>query len=217
MSVEIELSQNNFLMQGGVYARAVMQKIKSGEFPREYVYHEYPKLIRKFRGTQRVEKSTEIGNGSTKKFWEEEVELWDEIIVHSEEEEERVLSGGKTAAELEEERQGLVQRCRQRHIAIDPAWSAARLRRELGDGGADLPTTGSRVNALAAELDALRQMKAMQDEIAALRAQLAGEVPDEAASLRQQLTSAGVKVDGRWSLGRLQAELERVTAPEGAV
>ena len=58
-------------------------------------------------------------------------------------------------------------------IKVDTAWSAVRLKRELGDK-LDAPEPADKMAALSAELANLRKMADMQAEIDALRAQLSG-------------------------------------------
>jgi len=217
MPIEVELSQQNFLMQGGIYARVLLDKKKRGEIPAEYVYREYPKMLRIFKGTREVERSTEVGNGSRKVEWTETVEDWDEIIVTSEAEEDRVRAGGKTAPQVEEDRQALIRRCHARHIQVDPSWSATRLRRELGEE--DAPAAPNKMESMQAELDDLRKMADMQAEIERLREQVARGSGDDAGvaiELRRQLTDLGVRVDGRWSVVRMREELDKATAPREA-
>jgi hypothetical protein len=124
---------------------------------------------------------------------------------------------------MEEDRQGLIQRCRTMGIAADPSWSAVRLRRELGDA-LDAPAPGDNMAKLEAELANLRKMAAMQAEIEALRAQLGGQrgavldAPREAEEieeLRAQLTALGVPFHHRHGAERLRDLLEAATAPEG--
>jgi hypothetical protein len=121
---------------------------------------------------------------------------------------------------MEEDRQGLIQRCRTMGIAADPSWSAVRLRRELGDA-LDAPAPGDNMAKLEAELANLRKMAAMQAEIEALRAQLGGtraDAPREAEEieeLRAQLTALGVPFHHRHGAERLRDLLEAATAPEG--
>jgi hypothetical protein len=135
-------------------------------------------------------------------------------VVASEEEEERVLSGGMTSAQLEDERQGLLQRCRTMRITADPSWSMIRLRRELGEV-LDAPVAaGDRMASLEAELAYERKIAAMEEEIAALRARKAEG--NEAEEMRAQLADLGVKADGRWSIAKLREELNRHTSPHGA-
>lgn len=211
MSIEGELAQQAFLQQGGVFARALLAKRKSGEMALNYEYQEYPKMLRISEGFHEVECSTEIGNGSAKRYWKENKEFFREVIVGSEEEEEAVLYGGKTAAQKEDERVGLLNRARVLGLKVDASWSAVRLRRELGDkmGGGE---TAEQLHALQAELDGLRKVAEMQAEIDALRAQLSGR--GSADDLRAQLEALGVAVDKRWGVARLREELETATAPE---
>lgn len=220
MSGNVSRSQNMFLQQGGVYQFALANMYESGIFPSEYVYHEYPRLVRLSRGVQEFERHTETCDKRTI-TWTEKKEVFEDIIVNSEEEEERVLSGGKTSSQMEDERQGLIQRCRTMGIPADPAWSAVRLRRELGDA-LDAPAPGDDMAKLEAELANLRKMAAMQAEIEALKAQLGGsrqevmpQGTDEVEELRSQLTALGVPFHHRHGAERLRDLLEAATAPEG--
>ena len=208
---DTQLSQTNFMLRGGMYEMPMQMLRKAGILQTDYVYKEYPKLIRLSRGTVEVEKSTEDCKGRLIS-WKETVEQFDDVIVNSEEEEERVIAGGKTTTQIEADRMGLLSRCRSMGIAADPSWSAVRLRRELGEA-LDAPAPADNMAKLEAELANLRKMAAMQAEIEALRAQLATPVPmalsDETVDdLRSQLTELGVKVDRRWSVGKLREELD---------
>lgn len=176
MSAAIKLAQTKFLMNGGTYELPLAMLREAGTLPSEYVFHEYPKMLRLSHGFEKVECKTDTCKG-TEIRWTEEREIFQDIVVNSEEEEERVLSGGKTSRQIEEERQGLIQRCHAMGIPADPAWSAVRLRRELGDA-LDAPAPGDNMAKLEAELNNLRKMAAMQAEIDALRAQLAGPPND---------------------------------------
>lgn len=176
----IRQSQNKFLMNGGSYELPLELLRAAGVIPREYVYREYPKMLRVTDGhKEKVQRTTETCKGRDI-TWEEEVLIYEDIIVQSEEEEERVLSGGKTSAQLEDERQGLVQRCHSMGIPADPAWSAVRLRRELGDA-LDAPAPGNDIARLEAEVAQLRKIETLQAEIAELKAKQAAR-PDEPAA-----------------------------------
>jgi hypothetical protein len=179
MSAAIKLAQNKFLMSGGTYELPLAMLREAGIIPSEYVYREYPKMLRISHGTETVQRKTETCKG-TEITWSEDKEIFEDIVVHSEEEEERVLAGGKTSAQIENERQGLIMRCHSMGIPVDPAWTSVRLRRELGDA-LDAPAPGDNMAKLEAELAALRKMAAMQAEIDALRAQLAGEAEEPEA------------------------------------
>jgi hypothetical protein len=205
---DIQHGQTQYLLRGGPFEMPLQMLYKSGVLQEDYVYREYPKMLRLSQGVQDVERSTEDCKGRVIN-WTERKEIFQEIVVHSEEEEERVLAGGKTSVELEQERLGLLQRCRSMGIHADPSWSAIRLRRELGDA-LDAPAPVDNMAKLEAELASLKKMAAMQAEIEALRAQLA-KPSDESEELRAQLTELGVKVDGRWSIHRLRDELEKAT------
>jgi hypothetical protein len=207
--------QMAFLQQGGRYQIGLRKMRASGNIVDFPEFKEYPKMIRLIDGTEEVACSTEIGNGSTRKNWIETREIVREILVHSEEEEERVLAGGKTSAQVEQDRQALIARCRSAGIRVDPTWSAIRLRRELGEK-LDAPEPVDKMAALSAELDNLRKIAAMQAEIDALKARMSASPLLETDDLRGQLTTLGVKVDGRWSEARMREELEKATAPEAA-
>ena len=232
MSGTITRAQTNFLMQGGAYQFGLAKLEEDGVFPAEYVYHEYPKIVRLSRGMQTIKRSTDTCDKRVID-WEETKEIFEDIVVNSEEEEERVLSGGKSSAQIEEDRLGLLQRARNMGIPADPKWSAVRLRRELGDA-LDAPAPVNEMAKLEAELAALRKMAAMQVEIDALRAQVSGkpalvrqEVPlnsplsshhdaDEIEELRSQLTALGVEFHHRHGAAKLRELLDMATAPEGA-
>jgi hypothetical protein len=219
MSGHIQRAQQHFLLRGGAYEFGLAKLQEDGILSADYVYHEYPKVIRLSRGTKEFERATETCDKRTI-TWKETKEVFEDILVNSEDEEERVLSGGKTTTQMEEDRQGLIQRCRTMGIAADPSWSAVRLRRELGDA-LDAPAPGDNMAKLEAELANLRKMAAMQAEIEALRAQLGGTRTDapreaeEVEELRAQLTALGVSFHHRHGAERLRDLLEAATAPEG--
>ncbi len=173
----VALAQSKFLMNGGGYELVLAQMREKGTMPDHYEYHEYPKALRISHGYEAVgrERETETCKGTTIRWTEQPREIFEDIIVNSEEEEERVLSGGKTSSQIEEERLGLISRCHTMGIPCDPSWSAVRLRRTLGDA-LDAPAPGDNMAKLEAELAGLRKMQAMQAEIDALRAQMAAQV-----------------------------------------
>lgn len=215
MATAVQLAQTKFLMAGGWMEFGLNKHRESGFLPSEYTYHEYPRMISFSRGKEIVRKSTKTCEKETI-TWEEEVEQFDRIVVNSEEEEERVLSGGKTSMQLEDERLGLLNRCSAMSIPADPSWSAVRLRRLLGDA-LDAPAPANKEQQLEAELASLRKMAAMQAEIAALKAQLAGSMEvqvNDLDDMRQELGALGIVVDKRWGELRLRQELEKATAPE---
>ncbi|SRR6266481_1838452 len=194
MSLEVQAAQDAFMARGGSYELALLQLRKAGVIPKAYVYHEYPKMLRLSHGTETVTLKTDTCKGA-EISWSEQREVFEDIVVNSEEEEERVLSGGKTSAQLEDTRQGLIMRCHAMGIAADPAWSAVRLRRELGDA-LDAPAPGDNMAKLEAELAGLRKMAAMQAEIDELRARLAGGAEHEATEI-VELGDAGGRRRGR--------------------
>jgi hypothetical protein len=210
MSLEVELAQENFLRQGGVLQRALAEKMKSGEHTRSYVYQEYPKVIRLNEREEEVEHVTEDIKGRTLRTTSTK-RVYDTVTVHSEEEEERVLAGGKTSTEIDQERLDLIQRARNLHIRVDPSWSVVRLKRELGEA-MDAPADGpaEKLAKLAEELSALKRMAEMEAEIERLKSQLSASGDDLAAKLE----AAGVKVDRRWSKQRMTEELERAQAAD---
>ena len=217
----VAVSTNRFLMAGGAYELPLMQKYDSGELKQGYVYQEYPKMLRLNPRDIEVERTVDLANGTQKTVIETK-RVYDDTIVNSEEEEERVLSGGKTSAELEEQRQGLLVRCANMNIPADPAWSAVRLRRLLGDA-LDAPAADE-MGALKAKMAALEEMVAMRAKIAALEAQLSGGgavvnpggtfSDDEAQDLRAELQSLGIIPDKRWSVATLRQKLDEATAPK---
>jgi hypothetical protein len=176
MSAAIKLAQNKFLMNGGTYELPLEQLREAGKLARDYVFREYPKSLRISHGFEEVTRTTETCKGK-EISWTETREIFEDIIVNSEDEEERVLAGGKTSVQIEEQRQGLLMRCAAMGIAADPSWSAVRLRRELGDA-LDAPAPGDTMAKLEAELANLRKQAAMQAEIDSLKAQLAGSAND---------------------------------------
>lgn len=206
MSIEVQMAQRNFLRDGGVLQKAIMEKYKSGEWNADQPYHEYPKDVRINEREEEVEHVTEDIRGRVLRTTSVK-KVWDTVTVHSAEEEDRVLSGGKPAAEIEQERQDLMQRCRNMGLRADPEWSIVRLKRELGEA-MDAPEPKDEMSELKAQLEKLQEMAAMKARIAELEAQLADD------DLPAQLAAAGVKVDRRWSRARMQEELDRVQASD---
>lgn len=182
----VALAQNKFLMNGGGYELAMAQMRDKGTMAESYVFHEYPKAIRISHGTEQIAGRTETCDRGVYKDWIETRERFEDIIVNSEDEEERVIAGGKTSVQLEEDRQGYINRCHNLSIPVDPSWSVVRLRRELGDA-LDAPEPANEMVRLEAELAALHKMAAMRAEIAALKAQIAGEPPEPAEAPIEEL------------------------------
>lgn len=213
MSIENEMAQTLYLTMGGPYQMALQRKIKSGEISQNYEYREYPKMLYISQGIVAVDRSTETCKGKTIE-WVERKERFTEIVVNSEDEEERVLSGGKTTAQVEADRQALIVRGRALGLKIDESWSAIRLRRELGDNlnNSDI---ADEMKVLVQKRAHLQEIAAMRAEIAALEAQLA-KPADDPDDLRAQLSALGVTPDKRWGAVRLREELERATAPQEA-
>lgn len=199
------LAQNRFLNEGGVFAQPLAAKYDSGELSPDYVYNEYPKMLRISQGVQEIPGSTETIKG-TVLTWTERREVFQEIVVNSEEEEDRVLSGGKTSDQIELDRQELIVRCRAQGVKVDPSWTSVRLRRELGETMDAAP--GDEMGALQEKLARLQAMADMKAKIAALEAQLSAPA-DDVDELRAELLTLGVRADGRWSATRLRAEIDQ--------
>lgn len=206
------LSQRNFMANGGPLAGVLEAKYQSGELQREYTYQEYPKYIRIPRGTQTVTRTTTAirGKNEIDVQWEEEAPVYDEHWVNSEEEEEAVLSGGKSQLQLETERQQMISDLRSRGMQVDPTWTYVRLQREMGS----MPPREA-VEALQRKVEVLENEAKLRARIAELEAQL-NEKPalasmaqvDETEALREELRQAGVAVDKRWSLATLRQQVE---------
>lgn len=208
MSVQ---AQRTFMQNGGIYAGILQAKYDAGELvpPEKYEWQEYPKMLRISRGTERVVKTTLRIRGKEEipYEWEEDVEVFDDIIVNSEAEEERVLNGGKSDAQVEEERQDLLTQCKQRGITADASWPLFRLQQALGAA-----PTGAEVETLRAKVAHLEEVAALKAKIAELEGR-GSQAPDEAEQIRVQLRELGIEPDGRWGLPRLRQELEAATAP----
>lgn len=209
-------AQRRFMNDGGIYAGILQAKYDSGELvpPEKYEFQEYPKMIRISRGMATVQKSTLRIRGKEElpHEWEEEVEQFEEHIVNSEAEEERVLNGGKSDAQVAEEREELFTRCKQRGLSVDRSWPLFRLQQALGTA-----PTASEVEDLRQKVADLEEKAALKRRIADLEAALAGPkaepVADEAEQMRAELRGLGIQPDGRWSIARLRQELERATDP----
>lgn len=212
MSIEVQESQEQFLQRGGCFAIGLAYLRKLGTIPRQgqTPYHEYPKALKFSKGFAEVPWATETCDKQRISGFERK-EIFETVIVHDEAEEDRILAGGKTSAQIEDERQALIRRCAGAGISVDPTWTTVRLRRELGDV-MDAPP-GDEMAALKAKLASLQEMARMRAEIADLEAQMSGAPQEDATTLRSELESLGVAVDKRWGAARLRAELERATAP----
>ena len=202
---QLQVAQTKFMMNGGIYEMPLQMLRERGLIDTDYVYREYPKMLRFHKGerTRELVKEDHKGRSFTDVIVEQ---VYEEVIVNSAEEEDRVLSGGKSNEALEEERQSLRARCVNAGIKADPAWTIVRLKRELGDV-LDAPPVDD-LSALKVKLAQLEEMAAMKAKIEALEAQLSGG--GEVEEMRAELTTRGVKVDKRWSATRLREELERV-------
>lgn len=182
--------QLKFLRNGGLYEIPMRLLRQQGLLPQEgktqsgQDYQEYPK---------------QISPG---------------VLAHSEEEEERLLSGGLSNEALEEERQVLIRRARQHKIIVDDNWSTVRLKRELGMKLDEAPGADNRLAQLQAELAHLNKIKELEAQIAAMKA---GETVAEEISeseMRAELIAVGVQVDGRWSSKKLREVYEQHTQGE---
>ncbi len=223
-------AQTDFLRRGGPMAAILDAKYESGELTRDTPYAEYPKMIRRSLGMKHFDHVTEVIEGNTKGIqrWSEDKEVFEEIIVTSEAEEEAVLAGGKGEAEIEQERQALLIEGRQRGISVDPTWGLVRLQRELGAA-----PTNETIEVMRAKIADLEEKAALRARIAELEAAMkkasvagafvatgSGHAPPEnvaalaeAEDIREQLRHLGVELDGRWGIARLRQELESATAP----
>jgi hypothetical protein len=164
-------SQQNFLRDGGPMSAVLEAKYQSGELSRDYVYRDYPKLLRRSLGIKHFDHATEVirGNATVIRDWSEDREVFEEIIVKSEAEEEAVLSGGRTAAQVEEDRQAMIVLCRQRNIQVDPTWGIVRLQRELGAA-----PSNETIDAMRTKIADLEEKAALRERIATLEAMIAG-------------------------------------------
>ena len=209
--VEIQESQAMFLARGGIAAIALATMRKDGILPKSYAFQEYPKMVRLSEGVQSVKRSATTVD-KERITWTDEAEVFKDIVVHSEEEEERVLSGGKTSAQIEADRQALITKCRAHGVVVDTSWSAVRLRRELGEK-MDAPEPVdelAKLQARVAELEALDQARARIAELERKLSVTAEASPKDA--IIGQLQALGVDFDRRWSVARLQDELIRAEA-----
>lgn len=215
----MQTAQTNFLQQGGVYMGALALLRSQGLIDREYTYREYPKMLHIKKGTEVIHRMIEDIKGRVRE-WDETVDLVEHITVHSEEEEDRVLNGGKSAAVIEEERQGLLALAKARGVRFDPSWSTLRLQRELGmDVATDKPAAFDELTALREQVERLEEAARLRARIAELEAETAASTPppsDEVEEMRAELRGLGVHVDMRWGTLRLRQELERATAPKEA-
>jgi hypothetical protein len=187
--------------------QAILQaKRDSGELPSEYVYQEYPRMLRISRGVQRFDHATEVirGNATVVRDWTEEREVFDEIIVASEAEEEAVLSGGRTAAQVEEDRQAMIVLCRQRNIQVDPTWGIVRLQRELGA----VPSNET-IDAMRTKIADLEEKAELRRRIAELEAAMRDRsAPVPAYSDKAEIEFGNLGTTGR---GRLSVSPSTVT------
>lgn len=217
-AILIQQAQDEFLLRGGMFAGPLARMRASGLLQEPGVYVEYPKMLYVRTGEyEDVQCFTEDVKGK-QVTWTEHREIVHSTMVSSEEEEERVLTGGKTAAQIEDDRLALIEQAKARNIRFDPAWSLLRLQKELG-----VPTGEAepKFGAVFDEVENLREQVRRAEEALALRQKLkelrvqldAPEDEDDVSALRRELTDLGVKVDLRWGTARMREELERATSP----
>lgn len=231
MTIEVEMAQRQFTNAGGIHAAALIKARKAGQIPLEgeTAFHEYPKMLRISLGKHDVPWQTESVKGVTLSGIKVGVELFDEIIVKDEDEHERYLSGGKTDAQLREEKQEYQLRLKATGARVDPTWSTPRLRRELGEAvdNASLRTPQDELADLDAKIKHMTELVAKQAQLEALRAQLSAPpraVPDAeiapvklvaagagVEAMKAKLAAAGVAVKPTWDAGRIADELAAVT------
>ena len=82
MAIEVELSQQQFLNAGGIFARALIAKQKNGELAKEYEYREYPKMLRLNPREVEVPHIYYIGAETSPRTEYITKTVYDEIIVH---------------------------------------------------------------------------------------------------------------------------------------
>ncbi len=213
-------AQENFLRTGGPLAAVLQHKYETGELSSNYEYQEWPKWIANPRArVEKVKRHTEVirGNGTTTIEWEEEVVVDPHVLVHSEEEAERVRTGGMSDGEIEESRQKLIHEAKVRGIRVDPSWGIARLEEMLGQRPLEaIASLQAQAEAQQQKIDLLQRLADQERMIAELQAQLAGRQQppaDERDELRRQLQSLGVEIDMRWGAQRLRDELDEATRP----
>ena len=216
MSTTTSIAQESFLRSGGIYLKALEKMRKEGALSRDMI-NEYPKML---RINERIERRKHRTQDIDRQWveWESDDLIYDEVIVKSEEEEERVLAGGKTAAQLEDEKHELIAQARSRGVRVDPAWGVERMKREIGLPGSQPHKPQEDLAAMEEKARQLEEKLAMMERLAALEAKIAALTApkhDEADDLRAQLQALGRRVDMRWSVARLRDELEAATAPEG--
>ena len=158
--LEVKLAQAEFMTRGGVLQVALTKKFKSGELSRTYVHQEFPKCLNIPLGTEAIDRETEIGNGSRKIHWTETRQIVADLVVQDRVEEADTLDAIERADEL--------------GIAIDPTWTAARLRDVVAQAelaGVQPRTVedrkAARIEALRRELAALEGGDAAEAEGAA--------------------------------------------------
>jgi hypothetical protein len=117
-----QLANENFLKSGGVY-QAASEKAR---MTAPQGYQEFPKMVRKHKGT-RIVRGKDIDNNPT----ENEIDIWEDVEVNSEEEELRVRGGGKSADQVASDRDALILRAEQSGVRVDRRWSDERIRAEM--------------------------------------------------------------------------------------
>lgn len=179
-------AQTDFLRRGGPMAAILDAKYETGELSREYVHHEYPKMLRRSLGVKHFDHVTEmiVGGNKTVREWTEDKEVFEEIIVNSEAEEEAVLAGGMSEGQIEEERQEMIVLAKQRGISVDPTWGLVRLQRELGAA-----PSSETIEVMRAKIADLEEKAMLRARIAELEAQV-GRV--DAQTLERQVNKANL-------------------------
>lgn len=117
-----QLANENFLKSGGVYQAAA----ERARIAAEPGFHEYPMMIRKHKG-KRIVRGKDIDNQPT----ENEIDVWEDTIVNSYEEEMRVRGGGKSEDQAVSDRDALILRAEQSGVRVDRRWSDERIRAEM--------------------------------------------------------------------------------------
>ena len=236
MSFLSDNAQAEFSRSGGMYGPVLAAMRAKGQIPVDHVSREYPKVIRLSKGV--ATRKLSVTDGTRERHeWTESKEVFEDILVQSEDEEERVLAGGRTSVQIEDERLHLLTRAKSMGVLADPSWSTVRLKRELGEKLDEPAPAKDSLAALQARLAELEQVEAMKAKIAMLEAKLAGKtetppvamapisfiaqaenpllVPDSVSSaetderdnIRRQLHTGGVEVDLRWGMATLRQKL----------
>lgn len=229
--------QADFHRRGGVYAPILDNKYETGELDPNPPFKEYPKhLPAKIVGKKMVERTAQEPQGPNFKThtWTEEVTIYDPpkgyIEVHSREEELRIISGGRSDAEMEDYRQELLAEARAKGINCDNAWDVLRIQQALNGAPSQelVNTMREQLDQDRMTIDLMRQLAETQREMDRMRQELASyrqqqvvtpvaRGGDDVVEMRRQLAELGAPVDLRWGPQRLREALEAATAPGDAV